>query len=113
MNLQELEERSGHPARLIRYLIGQEVVPRPTGGKRFASYGDEHLRALGIYGSAKSEGVESLDVIRSRIEAGDAQSSQVHAVVDGVELRIEQGSVPDVGAFVEMVRKLAKELKGE
>lgn len=108
MNLQELEEKSGHPARLIRFLIGREVVPVPTGGRRFASYGDNHLRALAIYGAAKAEGIESLEVIKARIEA-DALPS-VHVIAKGIELRIEDGSVPDVGSFVEMVRKLAAEL---
>lgn len=105
MNMQELEERSGHPKRLIRYLIGQEVVPPPEGGKRFASYGDEHLRALSIYGAAKAEGVESLDVIRSRIETGDPV--EVYEVLPGVELRIENGSMPDIRAFVDAVKALA------
>lgn len=111
MNLQELEEKSGHPARLIRFLIGEEVVPGPRGGRRFASYGDDHLRALAIYAASKAEGVESLEVIKARIEA-DALPS-VHAIAKGIELRIEDGSVPDVVAFVEMVRKLAAELSEE
>jgi MerR family copper efflux transcriptional regulator len=108
MNLQELEEKSGHPARLIRFLIGREVVPGPSGGRRFASYGDDHLRALAIYGAAKAEGVESLEVIKAKIEAGTLPS--VHAIAEGIELRIEDGSVPDVGEFIEMVRRLAAEL---
>lgn len=111
MNLQELEEQSGHPARLIRFLIGQDVVPRPSGGKRFASYGDEHLRALSIYGAAKSEGIDSLDVIRARIEAGDPP--QVHVVAPGIEVRIEKGSVPDIGAFIEAVKAMVEKTKGE
>nr|WP_250808597.1 MerR family transcriptional regulator [Neorhizobium tomejilense] len=107
MNLQELEEQTGLPARLIRFLISQEVVPRPTGGKRFAAYGDDHLRALAVYNAAKSEGIESLDVIRAKIKAGDR--IQVVTVVDGVELRIENGKLKDVTAFVEAVRKLASQ----
>jgi hypothetical protein len=111
MNLQELEEQSGHPARLIRFLIGQEVIPGPTGGRRFASYGDDHLRALAIYRAAKTEGIESLDVIKARIDAGKLPS--IHLVTEGIELRIEEGSVPDIDLFLEMVRKLASEIQGE
>ncbi|MCV9964412.1 hypothetical protein OIU34_21215 [Pararhizobium sp. BT-229] len=109
MNLQELEEKSGYPARLIRFLIGEELVPGPTGGRRFASYGDDHLRALAIYRSSKEEGVDSLEVIKARIEAGALSSA--YAIAEGIEIRIEDGSVPDVGAFVELVRKLASELR--
>lgn len=109
MNLQELEEKSGHPARLIRFLISQEVVPRPSGGKRFASYGEEHIRALAIYEAAKSEGIESLDIIRAKVETGGMPT--VFHIADGIELKVDKGSVPDVEAFVEMVRKLAKEGK--
>ncbi|MDW9481911.1 hypothetical protein GOB57_25000 [Sinorhizobium meliloti] len=109
MNLQELEEKSGLPARLIRFLIGRDIVPGPTGGRRFATYGEDHLRALAIYGAAKAEGVDSLEVIKARIEAGTLPS--VHAIAEGIELRIEDGSVPDVGSFVELVRKLAAEFK--
>ncbi|MCS4088716.1 MerR family transcriptional regulator [Rhizobium sp. BK176] len=111
MNLQELEEQSGQPARLIRFLIGEEVIPGPTGGRRFASYGEDHLRALAIYRAAKAEGIESLEVIKARIEAGSLPS--VHEIAPGIELRIEEGSVADIGAFVEAVRKLASESKGE
>jgi hypothetical protein len=111
MNLQELEAKSGYPARLIRFLIGEEVVPSPRGGRRFASYGDDHLRALAIYAASKAEGVDSLEVIKVRIEADVLPS--VHFIAKGIELRIEDGSVPDVGAFVEMVRKLTTKIKEE
>ncbi len=111
MNMQELEEASGLPLRMIRFLIGKEIVPRPQGGKRFAEYGEEHLRALRIYSAAKSEGVESLDVIRMRVEAGELPVS--YDVADGIELRIVEGSVPDIESFLKAVRKLAIEAKSK
>jgi hypothetical protein len=110
VNLQELEELSGQPARLIRYLISEEVVPRPSGGKRFASYGDEHVRALSVYREAKDEGVDSLDVIRARIEHG--HRSEVFRIADGVEIKIEPGRFEDTKSFVEAVRELANQHLG-
>lgn len=104
MNLQELEERSGCPARLIRFLIGESVLPPPQGGRRFARYGDMHLRGLAIYRASKEEGVESLDVIRARVGGGDLTT--VHVVSEGIEMRIREGVVRDADALVEAVRKL-------
>ena len=112
MNIQELEEKTGHPARLIRFLISQEVVPKPEGGKRYATYGEAHVRALGVYGAAKAEGIESLDVIRSRVARGETWST--HSVGDGIEIRIRDGTFPDTAAFLRRITDLAdKAIRGE
>lgn len=111
MNIHELELASGQPARNIRFLIEQGVMPGPEGTKRWAKYGDEHLAALAVYTKAKSEGVGSLDVIRERIEKaallGATSSGGVFEVIPGVELKIDDGALGNVGKFVEAVRKLA------
>jgi MerR family copper efflux transcriptional regulator len=107
VKIQELEEQSGQPARLIRFLIGEEVVPPPSGGRRFAEYGEVHVKALAVYAAAKAEGVQSLDVIRVRVAEGRATT--VFAVAPGIEMHIKDGSVADIADFVERVRKMAAE----
>lgn len=109
--MHELEEATGLPPRLIRFLVAEGVVPPPQGGRRHAEYGDAHLRAIRIYQAAKREGVGSLDVIRERV--GKGGGADIRAVAPGIEVRIEEGAVAEVEKFINGVRKLARDFGRE
>lgn len=111
MNIRELEEASGHPARLIRFLIAEGIIPPPSGGKKFASYGNEHLEGLRIYSAAKAEGVASLEIVRKRIE--DGVQDHVYEIAPGVKLTVSGPVMKDIEGFVERTRKLAEQFKEE
>ena len=49
MTIQELATLTGISARAIRYLISQGLCPPPTGGRKFASYGHDHVLAIRQY----------------------------------------------------------------
>jgi DNA-binding transcriptional MerR regulator len=105
--MRELEEATGHPARLIRYLISEGVVPPPEGATRAATYDERHVEALRRYADLKSRGVASLDVIRAELAKPDAQPEEmILQPADGVELRIAAHALQrlDVEAVLEKLR---------
>ena len=111
MNIPELEELTGQPARNIRFLIAEGIVPEPYGKARWASYGEEHVRALAFYAELKAEGVTSLSAIRERVARranGDGQI--VIAPLPGVEIRIVPSAIRDTD-INELSRKIRAALK--
>lgn len=56
MKFDELVQTTGIPARQIRYLIAEGFVPPPVGGRTYATYGDDHVRAIRRYDRLKSLG---------------------------------------------------------
>lgn len=56
MKFDELVQASGVTARQIRYLIAEGFVPAPTGGRTYASYGDDHVAAVRRYQRLKELG---------------------------------------------------------
>ena len=56
MKLPELLARTGISARQVRYLIVEELIPAPTGGRAHASYGEEHVNAIERYLRLKALG---------------------------------------------------------
>lgn len=57
MKLRELAELMGIAPRQIRYLIAEEFVPPPTGGRAHANYGKEHIDAIRRYQRLKELGL--------------------------------------------------------
>lgn len=117
MNIRELEEATGQPARLIRFLISEEVLPPPDGERRWATYGDHHVEAMRRYADLKARGVTSLDHIRAEMasarateagpsEKGPKPQAVILRPVEGMELRIESGAMErlDVDAVIERIR---------
>ena len=64
MKFDELQRRTGQEARFLRYLIGQGIVPPPVGGRKMASYGEEHVAAVESYVALRQA-----DVPRSVIQS--------------------------------------------
>ena len=54
MTIQELAKQTGTNPRQVRYLISQGLCPPPTGGRKFASYGDDHVLAIRQYRHLRS-----------------------------------------------------------
>lgn len=46
MTLRELTAKTGLTPRQIRFLIAEGFCPGPGGGRKFAQYGEEHLKAI-------------------------------------------------------------------
>jgi MerR family transcriptional regulator, copper efflux regulator len=109
MKFTELENRSGLPARLIRFLISEGVVPKPEGSKRFAEYGPQHLLAIEIYKQAKLEGVDSLALVKKRISDNDQRETV--EVDEGVSIRIRSGWIEDIALFTAEISKLVEKHK--
>jgi len=87
VNIRELEELTGQPARLIRYLISEGLVPPPEGVTRGATYDQRHVDALRRYAAMKARGITSLDVIKASMADGYG-GEEVITPVDGLEIRI-------------------------
>lgn len=56
MKFDELVEATSVTGRQIRYLIAEGFVPPPTGGRTYATYGDNHVRAIQRYERLKGLG---------------------------------------------------------
>ncbi len=56
MKLQELSERLDIAPRQVRYLIAENFIPPPTGGRAHADYGEEHVTAIRRYTRLKELG---------------------------------------------------------
>ena len=97
MNIHELAELTGQPARNIRFLIAEGIVPEPHGKARWASYGDEHVRALAFYAELKAQGITSLGAIRERVaQRLNGQGQIVIAPLPGVEIRIVPSAIKEI-----------------
>lgn len=105
LKIEDLERLTGQPKRNIRFLISEGVVPESYGKKRWASYGEEHVRALEFYAELKRQGIGSLDVIRERMAVQGDSSALVISPLRGVEVRIESSILQSMGA-----EALAKEI---
>ncbi len=65
MKAAELAESLGLPARQIRYMITEGIIPRATGVGRYADgFGEEHLAAGRRYLELRAEGHSAYEVKR-------------------------------------------------
>jgi DNA-binding transcriptional MerR regulator len=76
LTLEQLADRTGLMPRHIRYLIAQDLVPPPRGGRAHARYGDDHLAAIGRYNTFKRLGF-SLSAIRLLMQSTAAVPIEV------------------------------------
>ena len=49
MHIKELTALTGIPERQVRFLISEEFMPPPSGGRANADYGDDHVSAIQRY----------------------------------------------------------------
>jgi DNA-binding transcriptional MerR regulator len=71
MALQELEERSGIPARTIRYYIARQILDPPVVAGRNAGYSETHLQRLLDIKKYQQEGL-TLDQIKDGMKPPDS-----------------------------------------
>lgn len=70
MKFDELVHVTGVVPRQIRYLIAEGFVPPPTGGRTYASYGDDHVEAIRRYERLRELGFPPA-AIRLLLDAGE------------------------------------------
>jgi DNA-binding transcriptional MerR regulator len=70
MKFDELVHVTGVAARQIRYLIVEGFVPPPTGGRTYATYGDDHVTAIRRYERLRELGFPPA-AIRLLLDAGE------------------------------------------
>ncbi|BAV65333.1 helix-turn-helix domain-containing protein [Sphingobium cloacae] len=84
MKLEELSTITGATIRQIRFLISEDFVPPPEGGRTYARYGDDHVRAIRRFQRLKSLGFPNA-AIRLLL---DAREGVPVPVTDGLTLVI-------------------------
>lgn len=105
-----LQEESGlrFTPRHVRFLISSKVCPKPDGGRKFAEYGEEHLKALREYRRLREMDF-SLPAIR---QLRKAKSGFPRPIVEGISLVIAPerlASGEPVEPLVEKVREVLTE----
>lgn len=105
-----LQEESGlrFTPRQVRFLISSKVCPKPGGGRKFAEYGEEHLKALRQYRRLREMDF-SLAAIR---QLRKAKSGFPRPIVEGISLVIAPerlASGEPVEPLVEKVREVLTE----
>lgn len=94
--------------RHVRFLISSKVCPKPGGGRKFAEYGEEHLKALREYRRLREMDF-SLPAIR---QLRKAKSGFPRPIVEGISLVIAPerlASGEPVEPLVEKVREVLTE----
>lgn len=90
MNIKEIEEITKVPQRVIRYLISENIIPKPNGTTKGAEYNEEHIKALNIYKSLKDQGVKSLKISKQHILNEQIQQPKlIIKPIDGIEITID------------------------
>lgn len=105
-----LQEESGlrFTPRHVRFLISSKVCPKPGGGRKFAEYGEEHLKALREYRRLREMDF-SLAAIR---QLRKAKAGFPRPIADGITLVVEPerlASGEPVEPLVEKVREVLTE----
>ena len=111
MKLSELSAETGVPERLVRFLIAEEIVPPPEGGRRFARYDERHLRAVRRYLALKEAGL-SLAAIRSLVAGDRRRPSCRSRLQPGVELHLHPSLIAS-GADPKPILERIAEILGE
>lgn len=70
MKMKELAELTGQTPRNIRYLISENIVPKPSGTGKGAVYAREHVEAITKYETLRDSGVTSISALREMMTGG-------------------------------------------
>lgn len=104
MTLRELAAEVGATPRHIRFLIAEGLCPPPDGGRKFATYGEEHLEAVRRCRTLRQMGFP-LEAVRQLQKAGRIGAPFV--IAEGITLVIASerfGSGAPVEPLLEQVR---------
>ena len=112
MRIAELLARTGIAERQVRYLIAEEFMPPPKGGRANAEYGDEHIAAIKRYSRLREIGFPPA-AIKVLLQAREGAP---FPVAPGITLVIDPkllGSEAPVEPLVQRVRQLLNDLLKE
>lgn len=89
MNLSDLSEAAGVPARTIRFWISEGMAPGPEGTTKGAEYGQGHLDRLLAIKTMQRSGMTNAE-IRQRFEEEPTFEPEAitHRIAPGIELRV-------------------------
>ncbi len=91
MKLPDLCRLTGVSARQVRYLISENIVPPPTGGRAHARYDDRHVQAVRRYQQLKEMGFAPASIrILMEMESGVPMP-----LLPGVALLVDPGLLAD------------------
>lgn len=104
MTLRELTAKTGFTPRQIRFLIAEGFCPGPSGGRKFAQYGEEHLKAIRRHQRLRELGFPPAAIRRLR----QAKAGYARPIADGITLVIAEermGAGDPVEPLLERVRE--------
>jgi len=85
MHIKELTALTGIPERQVRFLISEEFMPPPSGGRANADYGDDHVAAIRRYTRLRDLGFPPA-AIKILLQAGEGAP---FPVAPGITLVVE------------------------
>ncbi|MBX5445082.1 helix-turn-helix domain-containing protein [Sphaerobacter sp.] len=120
MTIHQLAERSGVPARRIRYYVAQGLLPPPVGRGRAAHYRRAHLDRLRQIQVLREANL-GLDEIRRRLGAPTVPVREGTppavwrrwAVAPGVELHVREDVAPEAARVARALAGVARQLLGD
>ncbi len=115
MTIHELAERSGVPARRIRYYVSRGLLPPPSGRGPTARYTSDHLERLRRIRELRAQRL-GLEEIRERLEQGssdtDAATPWYHwPIGPGVVLMVEAGTWQRESAVIRTLVDIARRIR--
>jgi DNA-binding transcriptional MerR regulator len=118
MNLAELAERSGVPARTIRFYIARGVVPGPAGAGRAAHYTEEHLAHLRRVKQLQAQGRMLVEIARevepAKVPLPSPSTWWSYPLADDVVVQVRAGATPwRLRQIRRALERLAAELRKE
>lgn len=94
MKMPDLEEVTGLPARTIRHLISEEIVPKPGGSATKPIYGEGHVAAAARYTALSSLGMK-VPEIREFLKLQAYVNSRIPVpIAPGLTLTVDPGFDP-------------------
>lgn len=112
LSLAELEERSGTPARTIRFYIARGLLDGPVTAGRAAHYTSAHLERIEVIRKLQGQGL-MLAEIASRLAGSEPKQKQPEAwwhydVASDVRVAVRDGASP---WRVKLIRQTLMELE--
>jgi DNA-binding transcriptional MerR regulator len=111
MKLRELSKITGVAERQVRYLISEDFVPPPRGGRANADYGDDHVEAIRRYTRLRDLGFPPA-AIKLLLQAGPGAGAPF-PIAPGITLVVDPnvfGNGADPALLVKRITTLLTDL---
>jgi MerR family transcriptional regulator, copper efflux regulator len=112
MNIRELTARTGLAERQIRYLIAEDFIPPPRGGRANADYDEDHVTAITRYVRLRDLGFPPA-AIKLLLQTNEGAP---FPVAPGLTLVVDPkllGSGAPVDPFIDGIRRILTDLLEE